>query len=140
METGRVFHGYVKQGRGYAVPEMSAPGKLEAIRQLTGLSVIPGTLNVRLTEPFDLSRLDYVSFDAMGWTFDLSRQGIEFDGELGMYYGRVTVAETYPAAIIFFTWVSDIRTSAELICGYHLRTELNLGDEDMIEIRYIPPQ
>ena len=81
MEKIQVYRGIVKTGRGAGASEMSQPGDLEGFQRLTGLSVIPGTLNIDLTEPFDLSRLNYVTFDELGWEFDPAKQGIKYDGE-----------------------------------------------------------
>jgi len=114
---------------------MSEPGSLEGFQRLTGLSIIPGTLNIDLTEPFDLALLNYVTFVELGWSIDLPKQGIKYHGEIGMHYGSVTVANKYPACVIFFTWVDDIYTDAELISPYHLRSTLGLHDGDIVEFR-----
>ena len=133
MDESKVYRGFVKTGRGTGALEMSAPGSLEGFQRLTGLSVIPGTLNIDLTEPFDLALLNYVTFVELGWAIDLSKQGIKYDGEIGMHYGRVTVANKYPACVIFFTWVNDIYTDAELISPHHLRSALDLQNGDIVE-------
>ena len=112
---------------------MSTPGRFEGLQRLTGLSVIPGTFNVALTEPFDLSLLNYVTFAELGWSIDLSERGIEYDGEIGAYYSRVTVADRYPACVIFFTWAGNVHTDAELISPHHLRSTLDLQDGDIVE-------
>ena len=78
MEKAKVFRGIIKTGRGGAVGEMSKPGALEGFQRLTGLSIIPGTLNIRLTEPFDLSLLNYLRFADVGWEFDPATQGIQY--------------------------------------------------------------
>jgi len=133
LDKSKVYRGFVKTGRGTGALEMSAPGSLEEFQRLTGLSVIPGTLNIDLTEPFDLALLSYVTFVELGWAIDLSKQGIKYDGEIGMHYGRVTVANKYPACVIFFTWVNDIYTDAELISPHHLRSALDLQNGDIVE-------
>lgn len=112
---------------------MSAPGGLEGFQRLTGLSVIPGTLNIDLTEPFDLALLNYVTFVELGWAINLPKQGIKYDGEIGMHYGRAIIADKYPACVIFFTWVDDPYTDAEVISPYHLRSTLDLQDGDIVE-------
>jgi CTP-dependent riboflavin kinase len=137
LDIGKVYRGYVRTGRGAAEADMSAPGSYDGLQRLTGLSVIPGTLNIALTEPFDLSLLNYVTFAELGWAIDLSEHGIEYDGEIGAYYGPVTVADTYPACVVFFTWAGNIHTDAELISPHHLRNTLNLIDGDMVEFRLI---
>jgi len=133
LDKGKVYRGFVKTGRGTGALEMSAPSSLEGFQRLTGLTVIPGTLNIDLTEPFDLALLNYVTFAELDWTIDLSKQGIKYDGEIGMHYGRVTVANKYPACLIFFIWVDDIYTDAELISPHHLRSTLDLQDGDTVE-------
>jgi CTP-dependent riboflavin kinase len=133
MNKNRVYRGIIKTGIGGAVAEMSKPGSLEEFRRLLGLSIIPGTLNIKLAEPFDLSLLKYVKFSDIGWEFDPATQGIAYDGEIGAYYRRVLVADRYPAYIVIFTWVTDIYTDAELVSPYHLRSTLGLKDRDVVE-------
>ena len=135
MDKAKVYRGFVKTGRGGGAVEMSMPGVLEGFQRLSGLSIIPGTLNLDLTEPFDLKLLKYVTFTELGYQFTPSKQGIKFDGEIGMYYGRAIIADKYPACVIFFTWVDDICTDAEVISPYHLRSILGLRDGDIVEFR-----
>lgn len=132
MEKKQVYKGVVKTGIGKAVAEMLKPGSLEEFRRLSGLSIIPGTLNIKLVKPFDLSLLKYVKFSDIGWEFDPATQGIKFDGEIGVYYRQTTVASRYPACLFIFTWVSDIHYHAELVSPVHLRTVLDLKDGDTI--------
>jgi len=54
-----------------------------------------------------------------------------------MHYGRIVVANTCPAGVVFFTWVDDPRTDAELVSPYHLRSVLNLEDGDTVEFRLV---
>ena len=54
MNEEKIYRGEIRTGRGGAVGEMSKPGGLEGFQMLTGLSIIPGTLNIKLTEPFKL--------------------------------------------------------------------------------------
>jgi CTP-dependent riboflavin kinase len=137
MGKERIYRGLVKTGRGAGAAEMSAPGDLVGFQRLTGLSVIPGTLNIDLTEPFDLTLLKYVTFAELGWEFDPAKQGIKYDGEIGMYYGRVLVAGKYPAGVIFFSWVTDPTTDAELVSPHHLRRALGLRDGDTVEFTLV---
>jgi CTP-dependent riboflavin kinase len=133
MDKNKVYRGIIKTGRGGAVAEISQPGFLEGFRWLTGLTIIAGTLNIDLTEPFDLSLLNYVKFADIGWEFDPATQGIEYDGEIGVYYHRALVAARYPACLLIFTWVTDIYTDAELVSPYRLRSTLGLKDGDVVE-------
>lgn len=112
---------------------MLKPGGLEGFQELVGLTIIPGTLNIKLSEPFDLSLLNYLRFADVGWEFDPATQGIKYEGEIGVYYRRATIANEYPACLLIFTWVTDIYIDAELVSPHHLRTVLNLQDGDIIE-------
>ena len=137
MEASQIYRGIVKTWRGAGAGEMSAAYVLERFELLLGLPVIPGTLNVDLDRPFDLSLMDYVNLAEIGFSIDLAKQGIDYDGELGMHYGRIVVADTYRAGIVFFTWVDDPYTDAELVSPYHLRSVLNLQDADIVEFRLV---
>ena len=133
MGNPGVYKGIVRTGRGGAVSEMSKPDGIEGFRMLTGLEIIPGTLNLRLTEPFDLSLLKYLRFADVGWEFDPAAQRIDFDGEIGVYYGPVIIAKKHPGCILFFTWTGDIHRRGELVSPLHLRTILGLNDGDTVE-------
>ena len=129
----QVYKGIVKSGRGAGAGEMSAPGVLEGIRQLTGLSVIPGTLNINLTEIFDLSLLNYASFIDLGMPqMDLATMGIDFNGEQGLHYRQLVSAARYPGCVLCFTWVDRPGINAELVSPHHLRNTLNLQDGDIV--------
>jgi CTP-dependent riboflavin kinase len=133
MDRKYIYRGKVETGIGGAVGEMLKPGGLEGFQELVGLTIIPGTLNIKLTKPFDLSFLNYLRFADVGWEFDPATQGIKYEGEIGVYYRRATVANEYPACLLIFTWVTDIYTDAELVSPHHLRTVLNLQDGNIIE-------
>ena len=132
MAEKQVYRATVRTGRGKATGVMSAPEAIELNKKLTGLSVIQGTLNITLTQLFKLNQLDYFRFSDIGVQIDIRAMGLDFDGEQGFHYGRVSVAGEYPAAIIIFTWNPD-PNYAELISPHHLRTVLNLQDGDTIE-------
>ena len=137
LDKIKVYRGFVKTGRGAGAVEMSIPGVLEVFQLLTGLPVIPGTLNLDLTEPFDYKLLKYVTFAELGLEFNPIKQGIEYDGEIAMHYGRVIIADKYPACVIFFTWVDNPYYHAEVISPYHLRSNLDLKDGDIVEFTLI---
>lgn len=132
IQMMKIFQGTVKPGRGGAVAEMSKPGGLEEWETLTGLIVIPGTLNLQLAAPFDLSILKYLSFSKISWDFDPTSQGLDFTGDIGMYYSRITIADSYPGIIAFWTWVPELNKHAELISSVHLRTTMGLEDGDTV--------
>lgn len=66
MTGKQVYRGTVRTGRGAGVVVMSGPGVLDGFRLLTGLDVTPGTLNVRMAEPFDLALLSRFSLAEHG--------------------------------------------------------------------------
>jgi len=50
---GKVYRGIVVPGRGFGAQRMANPAVLQAAQRLTALPLVPGTLNVRLSQPFD---------------------------------------------------------------------------------------
>ncbi len=137
MAEARVFRGRVRAGRGAATVIMSDPAVLATYGRLAGLSIIPGTLNIRLLQPFDLWRLRYVNLEEHGFKPDFARWGINYTGEMGMHTGRVLVEGRYPAGLIFFTWAPDPGLDAELVSPHHLRRRLGLQDGDTVEFTLV---
>jgi CTP-dependent riboflavin kinase len=135
IDTSRAYRGIVKAGRGGAVAEMNQPGFTEKFKELTGLDVIPETLNIKMVEPLNLNLLRYLKFADIGWEFDPATQRIDYKGEIGVYYRRATVQGKYRACLLVFTWVSDIHTDAELVSPHHLRTVLKLKDGDKVKFK-----
>jgi CTP-dependent riboflavin kinase len=128
----KLFYGTVKTGIGGAAVEMSNPDELEDWELLTGLRIIPGTLNLQLEKPFDLALLEYISFSEIGWDFDPITQGFDFNGDVGMYYHRVIICDEHPGIVAFWTWVPELRKHAELISSVHLRSTIGLEDGDTV--------
>ncbi len=131
MNQSRTFRATVRAGRGKATGVMSSPQAVEMSRKLTGLSVIEGTLNITLELPLDPESLNFFNFSSVGVKLDLKSMGIDFEGEQGFYYRRVTVAGKYPAALLLFTWRDLL--NAELISPHHLRSTLGLEDGDTLQ-------
>ncbi len=127
------FSWIVKTGISVAAVEMAMFGHLKVWETLTGLRVIPGTLNLSLLKPFDLSLLKYLSFSKVGWDFDPSTQGFDFNGDIGMHYGLITIAGKYSGALVFWSWVPELSTRPELISQVHLRSTMGLKDGDTVE-------
>ncbi|MBN1189931.1 MAG: DUF120 domain-containing protein [Dehalococcoidales bacterium] len=134
MTTPMTYSGFVKTGRGGGVNAMSAPGTLDDIQHLTGLRVVPVTLNLDLTEPLDLRLLRYVSFADLGWDFNPASQGIRFRGKTGMYFRKTVITGDYSACVLSFIWVNDPFTDIEIISPFHLRTVLHLKDGDLVNL------
>ena len=115
--------------KGAEIPRRSSNG--------TGLDIIPGTLNVLLNRPLDVSSAGYFSLTEVGLEFDLAAVGIEHEGEQGFHFWRVVVADQYPSFAICFTWVGYPYTKVELISDRHLRNTLGLEDGDSIEFTVV---
>jgi len=138
MDKKQVYKGIVRSGRRAAARFMSSDsGALEEVRQLTGLSIIPGTLNIKLTQPINLAQLNYFRCADYGWEVNLAEVGIEYEGEQGFHYGLVLVAGQYPASIIMPNWAGDPTIDAELVSPHHLRNTLNLQDGDTVEFTLV---
>jgi len=138
MDKKQVYKGIVTTGRGAGAGVMSAPNVLEGFRQLTGLTVIPGTLNIDRTEVFDLSLLNYAPFVDLGMPpIDLAKIGIDFTGEQGLHYGQIVIATRYPGCVLSFTWIGRPGINAELVSPHHLRNTLNLQDGDTVEFTLV---
>jgi CTP-dependent riboflavin kinase len=131
-KAGQTYEGIVVTGRGGGAVIMSAPSILEHVQRWTGLAIIPGTLNVSLTQPFDVPSVRYVALAAWGLEVNLAPWGIDYTGEQGFHYSRVCVAHRYPALALCFTWVGYPSRQVELISNYHLRSTLGLQDQDAI--------
>lgn len=137
MNETTVYRGIVRTGRGAGAGFMSDPGVLDGFKQWTGLSPVPGTLNILFTEPFDLNLLHYFALADMGLKIDLAGMGIEFEGEAGWYYSLAVVSNRYPAFIFFPTWTDDPTIYAEIVSPHHLRSTLNLEDGDPVEFTLV---
>ena len=138
MDEKKVYRGIVKTGRGAGAGEMSVPGVLEGFQLLTGLAVIPGTLNLDLAEVLDLSLLSYKSLAELGMAqIDVHALGIDFDGEQGIHLGRILVGGRYPGCLICFTWVDYPGINVELVSPHHLRNALGLQDGDTVEFTLV---
>ncbi len=50
---GEEFSGIVVPGRGFGAQRMANPAVLHAVQRVTALPLVPGTLNIRLPQPFE---------------------------------------------------------------------------------------
>jgi len=76
----QTLRGTVRTGRGASGVFMRDSGMVEQMEKWTGMKVIPGTLNVTLDSPIDITRAMYVSLTRMGMEMDVSQYGIENEG------------------------------------------------------------
>ena len=88
---GKTFRGIVVPGRGFGAKSMSTPSILQAIRQLTDLDIIPGTLNVRLPHRFDGLLNRYVTENELGGNV----WGDSVPNRSGLRLAEVTISGRY---------------------------------------------
>jgi hypothetical protein len=88
-------------GRGFGAQRMANPAVLQAAQRLTALTLVPGTLNVRLPQPVDSLLPWYFTEAALGGNVSRdhapNRTGIRCDEVLSAAApdgGRVAVCET----------------------------------------------
>ena len=136
-EQSRTFQGIVNSGRGLGGSLMSVPNILERLQQLVGCLIVPGTLNLRLTRPFDVPLANHLTFAELGIEYNFAEVGLEFDGAPGFYSGRVVIAGRYNGWLLRLTDVGRPPTSIELISDYHLRSTLGLQDGDTLEFALV---
>ncbi len=133
----QVYKGTVRTSRGASTQWMSTPRVLESFRQTMGLAIIPGTLNITLTEVFDLSLLDYTTLANMDIPqidpAEFAAIGLDCPSEQGLHWTRIVIADRYPGGLFSFTWAVWPGIGVELVSTHHLRTVLNLKDGDIIE-------
>src|SRR2546429_3790317 len=82
--------GIVIPGRGLGAPRMSDPDLTARLAELVGFPVLPGTLNVRLPEPFDRS-LASLHVAAS----DITPEWEAETGQAGYFFVPVLVAGRY---------------------------------------------
>jgi CTP-dependent riboflavin kinase len=121
---GRRFEGTVQPGYGVGSQVMADP--VLAARQahhFRTFKPVPGTLNVRLAEPFDVSLLTgtVTAWELGGYTEDHYYRPIRIEGSIpGFVVQTANPGGDFPARVV------------ELIADRHLRTALGLSDGDAI--------
>jgi CTP-dependent riboflavin kinase len=126
---GNSFTGIVVPGRGFAAQRMAQPTLLHALKRFTALNLVPGTLNVWLSRPFDGTLTGYLTEDDLGgnvWRDHAPhRQGIR--------WGEVLIAGQYRGILFQGDEPEYPPEQVELLSDQHLRTTLGLRDGDMLE-------
>jgi CTP-dependent riboflavin kinase len=133
---GNHFTGIVVPGRGFGAQRMANPALLQALQRLTDLPLVPGTLNVRLPQPFDGTLPGYLTEDDLGgavWRDHAPhRQGIRWGAVLiaGRYRGILFQGDEpeYPPELV------------EILSDHHLRATLGLRDGDLLEFTLLTDQ
>jgi CTP-dependent riboflavin kinase len=130
---GNNYRGIVVPGRGFGAQRMANPAVLHAAQRLTALNLVPGTLNVRLPQPFDGTLTGYLTEDDLGgnvWRDHApNRQGIRF--------GEVLIAGRYRGIVFQGDEPEYPPAQVEIMSDHHLRTTLGLHDGDTLEFSLI---
>jgi CTP-dependent riboflavin kinase len=133
---GNHFTGIVVPGRGFGAQRMANPALLQALQRLTDLPLVPGTLNVRLPQPFDGTLPGYLTEDDLGgavWRDHAPhRQGIR--------WGAVLIAGRYRGILFQGDEPEYPPEQVEILSDQHLRTMLGLLDGDMLEFTLLTDQ
>jgi len=133
---GNKYRGIVVPGRGFGAQRMANPSLQQALQRLTDLTLIPGTLNVRLPQPFDGTLTGYLTEDDLGgnvWSDHApNRQVIRF--------GEVLMAGQYRGIMFQGDEPEYPPEQVEILSGYHLRVTLGLRDGDMLEFTLLTDQ
>jgi CTP-dependent riboflavin kinase len=133
---GNNFTGIVVPGRGFGAQRMANPALLQALKRLTDLTLVPGTLNVRLPQPYDGTLTGYLTEDDLGgavWRDHAPhRQGIR--------YGEVLIAGQYRGIVFQGDEPEYPPEQVEILSDQHLRATLGLRDGDMLEFTLLTDQ
>jgi CTP-dependent riboflavin kinase len=133
MRSQDDLSGIVEPGRGLGAGLMADEAVMERLEELAEFSIVPGTLNVRLSQPLERGpRWRYVS--AAEITPDWEAR----TGQAGYFLAPVLVAGRFRG--LAFQAVERggpgyPPDQIELFCEVHLRRELGLGDGDRIGVR-----
>jgi CTP-dependent riboflavin kinase len=132
MREQRDLSGIIQPGQGLGAGLMADRAVIEKLEELTGFSVVPGTLNVRLPRPLERGpSWRYVAADEIASDWEART------GQSGYFLAPVAVAGRYRG--LAFQAVEPGQRGyppdqIELFCEAHLRTELGLADGDRIAV------
>jgi CTP-dependent riboflavin kinase len=133
---GKTYRGIVVPGRGFGAQRMASPSLLQALKRLTDLTLVPGTLNVRLPQPFDGTLTGYLTEDDLGgnvWRDHApDRQGLRF--------GEVLIAGRYRGIVFHGDEPEYPPEQVEILSDHHLRATLGLRDGDMLAFTLLTDQ
>src|SRR5882672_7714759 len=127
------YRGIVVPGRGFGAPRMANPAVLQAAQRLTGLILVPGTLNVRLPQPFDGLLPWYFTEDELGghvWRDHAPNR-------TGIRCGEVLIAGRYRGMVFQGDEPEYPPTQVEIMSDHHLQTTLGLHDGATLEFSLI---
>ena len=133
---GKTYRGIVVPGRGFGAQRMTNPTVLQAAQRLSGLTLVPGTLNVRLSQPFDGHLPWYLTesdLDGHVWRDHAPNR-------TGIRCGEVLIAERYRGIVFQGDEPEYPPAQVEILSDHHLRDTLGLRDGDMLEFTLLTDQ
>src|SRR6266478_5478492 len=133
---GTNFQGIVVPGRGFGAQRMANPAVLQAAQRLTGLTLVPGTLNVRLPQPFDGLLSQYLTEADLGG--DVWRD--HAPNRTGIRWGAVLIAGHYRGIVFQGDEPEYPPEQVELMSDHHLRATRGLHDGDVLEFSLLTDQ
>jgi CTP-dependent riboflavin kinase len=114
---------------------MADSGIIDRIQRLVGFPVVPGTLNVRLSEPIERSSdWRYIGADEIGPEWEGET------GQAGYFVAPALVADRYRCAAFQADEPGYPADLIELIGEVHMRSTLGLSDGDPITFSLLAPE
>lgn len=124
---GSQMTGVVKSGRGLAVPRMTHSAIIERLQAAAGCPIVPGTLNVRLSEPIARGpNWRYLAAAEIGpeWQHQTD--------QAGYFLIRVFIAGRYLGLAFQADELGYPADQVELVAEVHLKSRLGLSDGDRV--------
>jgi CTP-dependent riboflavin kinase len=115
---------------------MANPAVLQAAQRLTALTLVPGTLNVRLSQPFDGLLPWYVTEADLGghvWRDHAPNRA-------GICCGAVLIAGRYRGMVFQGDEPEYPPVQVEIMSDHYLRDTLGLHDGDTLEFILLTDQ
>ncbi len=125
---GKSFRGMVVPGRGYGAPAMSRETIQLTIKRISDLSVVPGTLNLRLPKPFDGLLDGYVTEEELGGSVWRDHT----PNRKGCRFGEVIIAGRFRGIIFQGDEPEYPANQVEIMSDHKLREALGIEDGDTI--------
>ena len=125
---GNNYRGIVVPGRGFGAQRMADPAVLQMAQRVTGLILVPGTLNVRLPQPFD---------GLLPWYFTEADLGGNVwrdhaPNRTGIRCGEVLITGRYRGVVFQGDEPEYPPAQVEIMSDHHLRATLGLQDGDVL--------
>jgi CTP-dependent riboflavin kinase len=122
------FRGVVVPGRGFGAQRMANPTVLQAAQRLTDLTLVPGTLNVRLPQPFNGRLPWYLTEADLGGNVWRDHA----PNRTGIRCGKVIIAGRYRGMVFQGDEPEYPPAQGEILSDHHLRDTLGVHDGDML--------